>query len=371
MQTTTLFLAGDVMTGRGLDQAMQHPGSPTLHEPGVRDARRYVALAEAAHGSIPMPITPPCLWGDALAVLQGRAPAARIINLETSITTSNEWCRAKDIHYRMHPANIACLTAAGIQVASLANNHTLDWGRRGLVETLGTLQRAGIQTVGAGRTLAEARQPAVLPLHPVGGGAGRVLVWAVGSATSGIPGDWAAAEHAGGLDLLSGIDAAAADQLAARIAAVKQRGDIAVISIHWGSNWGFDVPDDFIQFAHRLIEGGVDLVHGHSSHHVRPIEVYRDRLILYGCGDLIDDYEGINGHARYRSDLGIMYFPTLEVSTGRLVGLDMVPMQMRRFQLCHADEAGVDWLRDTLSGISHGFGSSVEIRHPGVLSLRW
>jgi len=371
MQTTTLFLAGDVMTGRGLDQAMQHPGSPTLHEPGVRDARRYVALAEAAHGSIPMPITPPYLWGDALAVLQGRAPVARIINLETSITTSNEWCRAKDIHYRMHPANIACLTAAGIQVASLANNHTLDWGRRGLAETLETLQRAGIQPAGAGRDLAEARQPAVLPLDPVEGGAGRVLVWAVGSMTSGIPDDWAAAEHASGLDLLPEINAAAADRLAARVAAVKQRGDIAVISIHWGSNWGFDVPEDFIQFAHRLIEGGVDLVHGHSSHHVRPIEVYRDRLILYGCGDLIDDYEGIASHGRYRSNLGVMYFPTLEVSTGQIAGLAMVPMQMRRFQLCHADDAGVNWLRDTLSRISQGFGCSVEIRQPGVLSLRW
>jgi poly-gamma-glutamate capsule biosynthesis protein CapA/YwtB (metallophosphatase superfamily) len=111
--------------------------------------------------------------------------------------------------------------------------------------------------------------------------------------TSGIHGDWAAAEHASGLDLLPEINAVAADQLAARVAAVKQRGDIAVISIHWGSNWGFDVPEEFIQFAHRLIEGGVDLVHGHSSHQVRPIEVYRDLLILYGCGDLIDDYEGI------------------------------------------------------------------------------
>lgn len=371
MQTTTLFLAGDVMTGRGLDQAMQHPGPPTLHEPSVRDARRYVALAEAAHGPIPVPITPAYLWGDALAVLEERAPAARIINLETSVTTSSDWCRAKDIHYRMHPANIACLKIAGIQVAALANNHTLDWGRRGLVETLETLQRAGIQTAGAGRNLAEARQPAVLPLGPVGRGAGRVLVWAVGSVTSGIPGDWAAAEYASGLDLLPVIDAAAADGLAARIATVKQPGDIVVISIHWGTNWGYDVPEDFTQFAHRLIEGGVDLVHGHSSHHVRPIEVYRDRLILYGCGDLIDDYEGIAGHGRYRSDLGIMYFPTLEVSTGRLAGLAMVPMQMRRFQLCHVDEAGVNWLRDTLCRISHGFGCSVEVQKPGVLSLQW
>jgi poly-gamma-glutamate synthesis protein (capsule biosynthesis protein) len=369
MQTTTLFLAGDVMTGRGLDQVMQHSVAPTLHEPGVRDARRYVALAEAAHGPIPAPVSPAYLWGDALVVLEERNPAARIINLETSITTSNDWCRAKEVHYRMHPANIACLKIPGVQVAALANNHTLDWGRRGLAETLETLRRAGIQTAGAGRILAEASRPAVLPLDPVGGG--RVLVWAVGSVTSGIPGDWAAAEHASGLDLLPAIDAAEADRLAARVATVKQSRDIVVISIHWGSNWGYEVPEDFIAFAHRLIEGGVDLVHGHSSHHVRPIEVYRDRLILYGCGDLIDDYEGIAGHGRYRSDLGIMYFPKLEVATGRLVGLAMVPMQMRRFQLCHVDSEGVNWLRDTLSRISRGDGCSVESQEPSVLSLRW
>jgi len=74
---------------------------------------------------------------------------------------------------------------------------------------------------------------------------------------------------------------------------------------------------------------------------------YRDLCrSSYGCGDLIDDYEGINSHAIYRSDHGVMYFPTLEVSTGRLAGFAMVPMQMRRFQLCQVDEAGVNWLRD-------------------------
>lgn len=370
MKTTTLFLAGDVMTGRGLDQAMKHPGAPTLHEPSVRDARHYVELAEAAHGPIPTPVSPAHLWGDALAVLGERAADARIINLETSITTSSEWCRSKDIHYRMHPANIDCLTAAGIQVALLANNHTLDWGRAGLVDTLDALHLAGIQTAGAGRNTAEANQPAVVSLAAERG-SGRILVWAVGSVTSGIPGDWAATDQAAGVDLLPGMASATAERLAARVAAEKQPGDIAVISIHWGANWGFDVPEDFIQFARRLIDGGVDLVHGHSSHHVRPIEVYRDRLILYGCGDLIDDYEGIAGHGRYRSDLGIMYFPTLETTTGRLVGLAMVPMQMRRFQLRHVDEEGARWLRDTLSVVSKPFCCFVDLERPGVLSLRW
>ena len=363
----TFFLAGDVMTGRGLDQALEHPGSPALHEPEIRDARRYRELAEAAHGPIPAPLRPGDPWGDGLAVLDARRPVARIVNLETSVTTSGRWCRDKEVHYRMHPANVGCLTVAGIQIAGLANNHTLDWGREGLVETLQTLHRAGIRTTGAGRNPAAASRPAVLTL----GAAGRVLVWAVGSATSGIPDDWAVSDRAAGLDLVPVIDAAAADGLSARVAAMKQPGDIAVISIHWGGNWGFDVPDAFVAFAHRLIDGGFDLVHGHSSHHVRPIEVYRDRLILYGCGDLIDDYEGIAGHGLYRSDLGLMYFPTLEPATGRLLRVSMVPMQMRRFRLRHADDEGVRWLHETLSSIGGPFGCAVTLERPDVLALRW
>ncbi|MFM8379692.1 MAG: CapA family protein [Planctomycetia bacterium] len=371
METTTLFLAGDVMTGRGLDQALKHPGSPALHEPSVRDARRYVELAEAAHGSIPIPLAPAYPWGDAIAVLDEARPDARIINLETSVTTSGSWCRGKEIHYRMHPANVDCLTAAAIDVATLANNHTLDWGREGLVETLDTLHRAGIRTAGAGRTLAEAEQPAIVDLRGGGRAPGRILVWSVGSATSGIPLDWQATDHGSGLALVDAIDARAAESLAARVAAGKRPGDIAVVSIHWGTNWGFEVPEEFVRFAHRLIDGGCDLVHGHSSHHVRPIEVYRDRLILYGCGDLLDDYEGITGHAAYRSDLGLMYFPTLDVATGRLVGMQMVPLQMRRFRLGRAADEGLHWLADALSRISRPFHTSVEIEPQGRLAVRW
>ena len=87
----------------------------------------------------------------------------------------------------------------------------------------------------------------------------------------------------------------------------------------WGGNCGYDVPRQHINFAHRLVESGIDIVDGHSSHHVRPIEIYRDRLILYGCGDFIDDYEGILGYEKYRDDLTLMFFPSLSPQAGRLL----------------------------------------------------
>ena len=130
----TIFLCGDVMTGRGIDQILPHPSPPRIYEACVTDARTYVQLAEEVNGPIPRPVEFSYIWGDALAELRQAAPDARIINLETSVTRSEQaW--PKGINYRMHPDNIGCLTVAGIDVCVLANNHVLDYGYSGLIET--------------------------------------------------------------------------------------------------------------------------------------------------------------------------------------------------------------------------------------------
>ena len=115
-----LFVCGDVMTGRGIDQILPHPGKPQLFERYVRDARDYVELAESAHGPIPRPVSYEYIWGDALEELDRAAVDARIINLETGITTSDDYWPAKEVCYRMNPRNIGCLTAAGIDCCTLA-----------------------------------------------------------------------------------------------------------------------------------------------------------------------------------------------------------------------------------------------------------
>src|SRR3981189_2709130 len=159
----TVFLCGDVMTGRGIDQILPHPSHPRIYEEAVSDARTYIALAEEVNGPIPRPVNLSYIWGDALAELQLVAPDVRLVNVETSVTrTDKPW--PKGINYRMNPANVGCLTAAGIAVCVLAHNHVLDYVRSGRVETLETLQRVGLKTVGAGRTLEEAHRPAVVEL---------------------------------------------------------------------------------------------------------------------------------------------------------------------------------------------------------------
>jgi len=148
----TLFLAGDVMTGRGIDQILPYPNDPTIHESYLKNARRYVELGEEANGPIAGPVDFPYIWGDTLAKMERAAPDVRIINLETSTTGSDDFWEDKEIHYRMNPKNIACLTAAKIDFCSLANNHILDWGYSGLTETLETLRKAKVKFAGAGAT---------------------------------------------------------------------------------------------------------------------------------------------------------------------------------------------------------------------------
>src|SRR5207237_9236124 len=148
-----------------------------------------------------------------------------------------------------------------------------------------TLRAAGIGTAGAGLRAGQAAAPAVLESP----GKGRVLVFAFGSPTSGIPPAWAATRQRPGVNFLPDLSNRAVREIAALIARQARAGDVVVCSIHWGGNWGYRIPGEQIDFAHRLIDrAGVHLAHGHSSHHVKGLEIYRDRLILYGCRDFLN-----------------------------------------------------------------------------------
>lgn len=365
--TISLFLCGDVMTGRGIDQVLPYPVPPHLYESYVRDARDYVALAEERHGSIPKPVSFEYPWGDALSVLEQAAPDVRLINLETSITTSEEAWPDKGIHYRMHPKNAACLMAARIDCCSLANNHVLDWGYPGLEETLGALRGLGIATAGLGEDREVARRPAVLEV----GARGRVIVFSFGEEGSGIPPEWAAGVDRPGVDFLPDLSLATARHIGERVRAVKREKDITVASIHWGGNWGYAVPPRHRAFAHALIdEAGVDVIHGHSSHHPRGIELYQGRLILYGCGDFLNDYEGIRGYEAFRGDLTLMYLASVDPASGRLVRLRMVPMQLRHLRLHRASRHDAEWLCGVMDREGGHLGTRTRLDADGTLLLQ-
>ena len=362
----TLFLCGDVMLARGIDQILESPCDPKLYEPHMTDARDYVSLAEDASGPIPREAPPAYPWGDALAILDAARPDVRIVNLETAITRRGEPDREKIIHYRVSPENAAAVAAARIDVAALGNNHVLDWGPAGLADTLDTLDRLGVRRCGAGRDLGEAAAPAVIDLP----GGQRVVVFSIGCADAGVPEHWAADGSRPGVFAFAALGDEATRRLRHAIEPWRRPHTIIVLSIHWGPNWGFALEATHRRFAHRMIdEAGVDVIHGHSSHHVKGIEVHHGRPILYGCGDLLTDYEGITGNDVYRGDLGLMYFASLG-EDGALAALEMVPTRMYRFRIALPDPKETRWLATTLARCSDSLGTSVGIAGQRLF-LKW
>jgi poly-gamma-glutamate capsule biosynthesis protein CapA/YwtB (metallophosphatase superfamily) len=250
----------------------------------------------------------------------------------------------------------------------LANNHVLDFSEAGLCETLDALEQAGIRRSGAGRDLAEAQAPAVIEVT----NAGRVLVFAFGCGSGGIPPDWAAGRDRPGVNLLPDLSNRTLESIAQLTQGSRQQGDVQVASIHWGGNWGYRISRDEVRFAHGLIDvAGFSVVHGHSSHHPKAIEIYRDRPIFYGCGDFINDYEGIGGYEEFRSELALMYFPRLDVASGRLIDLKLAPLKISRFRLHRAPQKDAIWLSGILDRESARFGTHVSLSDGNRLVVRW
>lgn len=358
-----LFMCGDVMTGRGLDQALRHPGDPLLHEPWVKDAGVYVQLAEEASGPVDAPLAPAEPWGDVLPLLREWRPDVRLANLETVVTARGQPWPGKGIHYRMHPDNADCLSTAGLDVCSLANNHVLDWGYHGLLDTLDTLETRGIGYIGAGRSAGKAHEPRVCELP--GDGKLQVFAWAV--TDSGIPPGWSAEAHRPGIAVLPSLSDSLADSVIEHIRRHSAARDRVVVSLHWGGNWGYEVDDAQRRFARRLIDdAGVDVIHGHSAHHPKGVEVYNGRLILYGCGDCLNDYEGIGGHEHFRPEIGAVYLAELS-DDGSLNHLSLVPLRRRRLQLERAGEMDRLWLAERLERVSAPLGGHFETDDEGLL----
>ncbi len=363
----TLFLCGDVMLGRGIDQILPYPCDPALHESYVQSACGYVDLAERANGPITKPVDLSYVWGVAIEELTRRRPDARIVNLETSVTRSSDFA-AKGINYRMSPENAACLKAAAIDCCALANNHVLDWGRAGLLETLSTLEQLGIKTAGAGRDNDAAAQPAVLDIA----GKGRVLVFSFATVTSGAPRSWAATARTPGINVLADLSEASVAAVADHVRAARRAGDVIVVSVHWGPNWGYDIPTNQRRFARQLVEhAGVSIVHGHSSHHPKAIEVHCNRLILYGCGDFLNDYEGIEGYEEFRGDLVAMYFAEIDCASSDLAAFEIVPLQIKRLRLNHPSRDDVGWFARCLDQQCSRWDSHLRQTSDGRLALSW
>ncbi len=356
------------MTGRGIDRILPHPSPPDLYERWVQHADDYVVLAERRHGAIPRPVRYDYVWGDALAELVRQRPHVRLINLETAITRSGPISRHKGIHYRMHPDNLPCLTAAGSTAACWPTITCWTGARRACWTRWPRCDAAGLPQRGRG-----ARRG--------GGGSVRRRSSCGGTARAGFrlrPAARAACQRLGrgprrpGVNCLGTCSARSAARMVADESLRADAGRLGSWCRCIGAATGATAfPRSTWLAAHRLVdEAGVDVVHGHSSHHPLAVEVHHGRLVIYGCGDLLNDYEGIRGYEAFRGDLTAMYFPVLDAATGELRELLMCPMQIRRLRLNRCHEADVRWMAARLTEQGRRFSVAVEVRD-GRLLLSW
>lgn len=240
----TLALAGDTMLGRSV--------SPIIEQKGYR----YV-------------------WGDLLPLLQ--ETDLKLINLETTLTRAPTPV-PKVFNYKSNPANVQALVDAKIDVVSLANNHSKDFGNEGLIETINVLDQAGIYHVGAGENIQQARRPVIITKN-------NIRIGILG-ATDNEP-TWKATADEPGINYIS---IAHIDELLQDIKNLKQQADIVIVSLHWGPNMKQYPSQLFQNAAHQMIDAGADIIHGHSAHIFQAIELYNNKLIFYDTGDFVDDY---------------------------------------------------------------------------------
>ncbi len=220
-------------------------------------------------------------WGNTLPLF--RSADACICNLECVIADGGTPWQPKTFNFRSDAKNVQVLKAAGMTGVSLANNHTLDYGFDALSEMLDTLKQSGIQYAGAGRTIREAMRPIVFR-------AGDLRVGLV-SFTDNEP-RWEATPYMPGTFYTPvELDDARARKLLQIVAHLKTQVDFVVVAAHWGPNWGYRPPSEHVLFAHALVAAGADIVFGHSPHVFRGIEFYGSSVILYSCGDFVDDYQ--------------------------------------------------------------------------------
>jgi len=239
---------------------------------------------------------------------------AVVANLEAPITDSDDpWPLPKEYTYKVAPVAAAAIARAGIDVVTLANNHSHDYGRRGLADTLAHLDRAGVAHVGADLSESGARRGVVL--NTAGGRLGVLSyledkvswgLWTMSYALDAPFRQWPGSARLGDRDLREDI------------ARVRAQSDIVAVVFHFGENYE-PVTRQQVSLSHAAIDLGADAVIGHHSHKAQPLGMHRGRPIVFSLGNYA---WGAIGHGGMRYGMGA----ALHLSGGRLRGVEITPL---------------------------------------------
>ncbi|HEY3416749.1 MAG TPA: CapA family protein [Armatimonadota bacterium] len=253
-------------------------GEPSVLLAAVGDVMiaRTVPGRMAAHGA-------PWLWAGIAPEL--RRADLRFCNLECAVSSGGR-AFPKRYSFRADPAQARdVLAAGGISVAALANNHTYDFGRSALLDTLAAMHSLGIADPGAGIGRAGALAPRIVTCNGL-----RIAFVAY---------TWWTPEGYLPLDDAPALATLDEQTLATELHAAKAGVDLLIVSFHWGVEYAASPTPEQQRVAHLAIDAGADLILGHHPHVRQPVEIYHDRPILYSLGNCIFDRSG-NQHSNGR-----------------------------------------------------------------------
>lgn len=311
----TLALAGDVMLGRLVDEGLR---TRPLDDP----------------------------WRSIDALTAGAD--VFLYNLECAVCRDvPEWePQRKVFHFRLDASRAATLLASRVDGVQLANNHVMDHDIDGLLETIRALDALGVPHAGAGRDLAAARAPAVLP-------SGVALV-----AASDHPREWAATQEAPGIFLVDPASEASRVDVALAIAAAREAGArIVVLGLHWGPNMRRIPPPTFRAFARAAIDAGATVVWGTSAHLFQGIERHGDGVILYDAGDFVDDYAIDPAE---RNDLSFLFLVDLD-ERARVERIRLRPTLILDHRVVPAPPDAAAWALARMRQLCAPMGTRVDV----------
>lgn len=309
--TLTIGLTGDVMLGRTLDSIISQRG---YNYP----------------------------WGDVLPLM--KKTDLNIINLETTLTYSQK-AEIKVFNFKTSPDKSQSLVNANVGIANLANNHILDFSNEGLLETIATLDKAGIKHVGAGINSVAASSPVVITKNGIRVG---VLGFTDNEQR------WKA-DTQPGINYIDLEDNAEKEKILDAIEILRREVNIIFVSIHWGPNMRETPSTDFIRLAHAMIDRGANVIHGHSAHILQGIEYYNKNLILYDTGDFVDDY-AIDPDLR--NDLSAFFCITINKLGVRQ--LKIIPVRIFHYQVNQALDKDYLWVINRIKVLSSAFNTHVD-----------
>lgn len=313
--TITLAFGGDVMLGRLVNKTIRKRG-------------------------------PQYIWGNTLRLL--KEADLTLVNLECVIAKDGvPFFPPRVFYFRTDPESAMALTVAGIDIVSLANNHAMDFQAKALIESIEHLNKLGIAHAGAGRNKKQALKPALLEINGMKIG---VLSFADQFR------DYAAGKDSSGVNFIEiNLEKKNFERVRKTIQEVRDQGaDLVVFSIHWGPNMRQEPTKYFVQFAHAVIDAGVDIFHGHSAHVFQGIEIYKGKPIFYDTGDLIDDYYV---DPKLRNDQQLLFI--VHATQKGIQRVELVPLFIDHMQVNLATGKNFEDIRERIMRLSQKFGTKI------------